>query len=636
MGQPASAEVLSAESPAVSTGNGDSIAELLQARLSQFSAVPGDAMDWTALAALYDREAAALGEAPSAAQIVHEAGRVHEERLGDPIEALAHYRRAAALDPTFIPNLQAARRVAHALGDVSLECALLESEAAATRNARDQAMLHLVRARLLEERLGRTAEGRAAVAAAARADPDSLAVTEHLGALAAAERRDEDLVRALERCAELAGDPGLAAAWLGAASATEENRLGRPERAADLAFRAFDLAPGDANVRAAAQRHAERQRSFDVVARVLAAEAAGEATPAREAALALCALARVREERLGDPDQARAALEEARRRGGDDPIVLDTLSTIHEARGEWEPAAEALRARGKQANAASDTPAEIVSRNLRLAELYEERLERAQEAAECYRAALAVDPRHRGALAALGRIHARAGDWEAVLATFLVERDAAAERRDRAQRCFKAGEVLEERLGRIDEAIQLYAEALALEPSLLAAHQALERLYGATGRFADLAALLEADLAATLEAEERVAVLFRLARLHEDRLADLGAAARDCERILELAPEHVVALRTLAALHERAKRFADLVDLNERLCRLTTDPRKSIALLQRTAEVQEEHLADEAAAIATYERILRLDPTHLPALRALSRLYGRAARWPDLVAMCRA
>jgi tetratricopeptide (TPR) repeat protein len=633
MAQPATAETPETSHPAATPG-GDSIGEQLEARLAQLPAVPGDAMDWASLAALYEREAAALGTEPSAARLLHEAGRIHEERLADPAGALAYYRRAAASDRLFLPNLQAARRLANALGDLELECDLLQAEAAAVKDPRDEAALDLVRARLLEERLGRATEGRAALAAAASADPESLAVAEHQAILAAAEGRDEDLSRALERCAELAAAPGLAAAWLVSASGVEQDRLGQPDRAAHLALRAFELAPADATVRAAARRHSERQLRFDALARVLSAGAAAEGAPPREAGLALCELARIEEERLSHPAQARAVLERARQVGGTDPIVLDALARIHEARGDWQATADVLRARA--AAGVPEDPAELVTGNLRLAELCDERLGRPDEALACYRAVLSIDPHHRGALAALGRLYARAGNWEQLLGTFLSERDAAGDARERAQRCFKAAEVLEEHLGRIDQAIELYREALVLDPSLLAASQALERLYERTGLYAELAALLEADLAATHQPEERIALLFRLARLHEDRLGDLDAAARDYDRILELAPEHAVALRALASVHEHAGRHAELVQLLERLGRQTTDPRKAIALLQRTAEVQEEQLGDEAAAATACERILRLDPTYLPALRALGRLYARTGRWAELVAMCRA
>ncbi|HTP27035.1 MAG TPA: tetratricopeptide repeat protein [Anaeromyxobacteraceae bacterium] len=627
MAQPADAELL--ETP---SSEGDSIAERLAARMAERPAVPRDAMDWATLAAVYEREARALSADPAAARLLHEAGRIHEERLGDPQAALACYRRAMAADRLLVANLQSARRVAHELKDVELECEIMEAETAAARDPRDQAALALARARLLEERLGRKAEGRSAL----ETDRASLAAADHEAVLAAEEGRHEDLAQALERCAERSSAPRLAAAFLMAASSVEEHRLHRLERAAELAFRAFELHQDDPSVRSAARRQAERLQRFEVLAAVLAADARAEHTPSRERALALCSLSQL-EERLGKAEKAHASLEGARRVGGADPVVLDALVGIHEARGDWEAAAGALRARTEAHVAGAPGDAlELVCGNVRLAALCEERLGRIDEAIACYRAALSIDPGHRGALTALGRLHARAGNWEQLLETFLSERAVTSDQRERASRCFKAAEVLEERLGRVEKAIDLYAEALALEPTLLAAHQALERLYEKSGCFDKLAALLEADLDMTSQSEERVALLFRLAPIYEERLGDLEGAARCCERILEIAPEHVVALHTLASVRGRAGRFADAIDIHERLVKLTIDTRKAIALLQRKAELQEEKLADEAAAAITHERILKLDPGYLPSLRALGRLYLRAGRFVDLVTMFRA
>jgi len=100
MAQPATSENPETTHPGAAPG-GDSIGEQLEARLAQLPAVPSDAMDWASLAALYEREAAALGTDPSAARLLHEAGRIHEERLADPAGALAYYRRAAASDRLF-------------------------------------------------------------------------------------------------------------------------------------------------------------------------------------------------------------------------------------------------------------------------------------------------------------------------------------------------------------------------------------------------------------------------------------------------------------------------------------------------------------------------------------------------------
>ena len=523
--------------------------------------------------------------------------------------------------------------------EAAAEAALYDREAQLASDGEARARLLLAAGRLQAGRLRDPAAAllryRAALVAHAGSVEAQLAVAESELAEAAAAGRHDDRVRALERCAELEASPARAAALLGAAAAVAEERLERPALAADLALRAFERIPEDATVRREARRAAEREGRLEDLSRVLSAEANAAGASPREAALAACELARCLAQ-LGRDEAAREALGRARELGGEDMVVLDTLASLHEQRGEWEAAAEALRARASaHAAGARDEVADLVAGNLRLAEICEERLGRAAEAVAGYEAVLALDPAHRGALVALGRLHARAGDWARLLATFLAERDAAQDPRERAHRAFKAAEVLEERLGHPAEAIELYQQALALDPALHAARQALERRYDLDGRHVDLAALLEDDLAHTDAIEERIALFLRLARLQDDRLGDLASAARACERALEAAPGHVLALRTLSGLYDRAGRFSELVPLNERLLAVTRDPRSAVSLLQRTAEVQEEHLADPLAAAATQERILRIDPAHRPALRALGRIYAGAGRWRELVALWR-
>src|SRR5512139_3191768 len=98
----------------------DSIAGQLASRIDAVPAAPDDAMDWAATAAAFEREAAALGARPAAAQFIYEVGRIYEEHLSDPAGALAFHRRALGLDPAFLPNLRACRRLAMDAGDDGL------------------------------------------------------------------------------------------------------------------------------------------------------------------------------------------------------------------------------------------------------------------------------------------------------------------------------------------------------------------------------------------------------------------------------------------------------------------------------------------------------------------------------------
>src|ERR1700738_1635314 len=56
-------------------------------------------------------QAAALGPVARAAPVHHAMGRVWIERLGDPRSAATCYQNAFALDPSYRPNLEAARRL---------------------------------------------------------------------------------------------------------------------------------------------------------------------------------------------------------------------------------------------------------------------------------------------------------------------------------------------------------------------------------------------------------------------------------------------------------------------------------------------------------------------------------------------
>lgn len=633
------AEPLLADPPLPPPGRGsaaapaDSLAAHLAARVEDLPPSAGDAADWTAAAAACDREATERGQGREAALLLHQAGRIHEERLGDPDGALAFYERAIAVGPGHLPSLQAARRIAARWGYATRECRLLEAEARETPDPRHAASLDYARARLLAVTLGRPDEARALLAGASVRDPSHLPLLAEHGRLAAAEGRLDELLEDWRRAAEVADAP-TAAAILCAAAALAEERLGRPDEAADLALAAFRKAPSDPAARAMALRHAERLGRADDRAELLAAEGR-EASSPRAAALAFLELARAEEER-GRTDRAHAALDEARRAAPDDPAVLAARAREAEAREAWGELAEVLRARVEVHRLTPGTdPAELAGALLRLAEVQEQRLGRPADAAAGYREALAVDPHHRGALAALGRLHARAGEWELLLETFLAERDASDDPREQAQRSFKAGELLEERLDRPASAAGLYEEALRLDPGLLAAARALERLLERLERFPELCDLLRREAEATTEPAHRVAVLFRLARYREDRLADLDGAADAYRLILEAEPGNGLALRSLAVVQERAGKTAELAVTLEHAAASTRDPREAVALLTRAGEAREAS-GDESGAAAAWERALAADPAHLPALRALGRLCARAGRWEELVDMCRA
>lgn len=620
--------------PGGESPEGDSIAGQLVSRFDKVSPTPGDALDWAAIAARYEREAAVLGDRARAAELLFEAGRVFEERLHDPQVALDFYRRAFAAGRQFLPNLRALCRLAVELGETAVAEEALAAEAERTGDPASP----LGDAPLPEHAPAAPPSAAAPLAPAApasRSSPAPPLVAALADAEAAARAGDEaGLLAAYLRCADLADDRRVAGHYLLSASGVAAEGLGDLDRAGALAQTAFARCPDDPLIRGAARLHASRSGDLLGLAEVLRADAAH--TPDAEAARALTELARV-EERLGHGDRAVASLEQAWTLAPDDPRVITELARLREARREWDAASDALEALAA-AHLAHGGPGhrlEAVAAKLRRIEVEEVHLGRREEAVRSCRDVLELDPAQRTALAAMGRLCAGAGDWEGVLTTFRAEAAAARDPRERAQRLFRAAQVLDEHLDRTAEAALAYRAAMAEDLDLLVARTALERLLERDGRWEELCQLLEADLGAGASTGEEIDALLRLARIEDERRGDPAAAARRYRRILELDPGNPSARRLLRATLDRQGAGAELAEvLREEAER--AGPRRRLAFLQRRAEVLEEQVRDGAQAIDAWEEIRALEPHHLPALRALGRLHAGAARWEAVASLFRA
>ncbi len=596
--------------------------------------------DWAGEAEALEREAVARGAGLDAAALFVEAAHLREQHLGDPAAALGLVVRALEADPTYLPAVRATRRLASDLDDGTALSQALELEVRLTTGPSDRADLSLALARTLA-RLGLPEASQAALRRAEEASPGHFGVAEERAVRAAAAGDRPGLAEAWLACADAAAEPRLAADFLVAAAGLLEDALGDLERAGQAALRAYGLHGQDPVVRAAARRHAERLGQQEVLADILRADAVSAS--ALDAGTTWLQLARVLAEGLDRPEEALQALERGHAAAPSDPLLLAELARVREQRGEWEEVSAALR---DLAGAHLDRHdpahlAEAVAAWLRRAEVEEERLGRTPEAIACCQAVLALMPGHRGALSTLGRLCARAGDWDGLLEAFVGEALAARDPRERAQKTYKAAEVLEERLSEPDRAIGLYREALSIDPALLAARVALERLHERQGHWQELVALLEADLGELETAPGlatrtlRLTLLQRRAELLEEHLDQPEQARAAWEAVQALAPGHLPALRALGRLHAQAGHWEALIGLFRAEADAAGDADAAAEQVLRIADLLDRRLGSADEAIAAYQEVLTLSPSHLPAMAAPSRLYRARGDHEGLVEVLR-
>src|SRR5690606_38132789 len=117
---------------------------------------------------------------------------------------------------------------------------------------------------------------------------------------------------------------------------------------------------------------------------------------------------------------------------------------------------------------------------------------------------------------------------------------------------------------------------------------------------------------------------------HRQHLGDLVEARRCYEAVLLEAPHHPQALAGLDQTLALSGQYKDLLSSLHRQLEGSPTPRQQVALWERIAQLYEEEFLLHADAAVALESVLRLDPSRLPAMVSLARLYRTLEQWQDL------
>ncbi len=257
-----------------------------------------------------------------------------------------------------------------------------------------------------------------------------------------------------------------------------------------------------------------------------------------------------------------------------------------------------------------------------------------EKAKQAYKTAAELDRADVAIVTALEQRDRAETAWGELERTLERKANAVAkDARHRAALIVERARVMEHRANRVDAALELYETALRLDPHATSANVALERLCHAQKRWRDLIRVLERRAAQSTHPEERALALYRVGRLHAERLGNRDEALDALERAAKEQPDDPLVLEELASLLERAERWPRLVDVIARLASVTPEAQEQLALWHRIGNLLDERLQRPAQAREAFERALGIDPTHVPTLQALGRIYEQAQAWDALVAM---
>jgi tetratricopeptide (TPR) repeat protein len=595
------------------------------------------------LAEVLEREAE-VADAPTAqADFLYRLGELKTGSLYDLDGALSAFRKAIERYPQHVAARAAVERLinspAHAVAALDLLeplaeqerdfgklIELLEVRASVTQGKPERAALLERIAQLAEKELSDPSRAFEAVARAFIETPDESRLTDEMERLARACGRDSDAAFKLEEVLDRvtfgmkSSDSGrrMAAEMqreLGLRAARIWERLSDDQRAETRYQTVLDNESDNHEALAALERIYRQRGDSTLLAEMLLRRAGLEEDIVKRKSL-LTEAAALYQGPLADEFKAVEAWKKILELDETDGKALSSLAELYHRSRRFEELVSVLTTQARLLN--GNAKANILAR---IADLLSEELDQSAQAIEVYRELLQIQPGSLKALSALEALYSRREDWAQVQEVLGRRLRAVAATKDKIAVLRKLAQLSLEKLHSVDDAVSHLQQVLELQPGDPDAQADLERLLEAGEKWYELVDVLVRHADASHKAnklDEEIGLLLRAAEIWEGKVQAPEQAKKLLERVLEIDPNHVRALMSLARIYESQHDWARCKATLEKAVRLAKTNAEMAELYYRLGRMEAERQGD-AAAEPYYERALQADPTNVEVAEALEK-----------------
>jgi tetratricopeptide (TPR) repeat protein len=483
-------------------------------------------------------------------------------------------------------------------------------------------------------------------ARAFREDPGHPKSKEELERLSAAVGASDALAGVYEQVVASLDDPQLATRLLLRAAEIREDDLGQLDRAVEHYRKVLEIDDEHHQSADALERLFQQAERYEDLAAIYRRKARMLPSPADQREQLVKAAA-IYEDILDNPAEAIAVHQQVLEADSGDLESLDRLVELQTQLGKWSALLETYE-RKAEVVADPDARKELFTA---MGRVYETQLDDSTKAIDVYQRVLEIDPDDLPALGHLDGLFEATTQWRDLLQVLERQSELVAEDAPRIELRFRIGELWRRHLEDPMQAIEIYRNILAETPDHqstldaltsmtsdavepLAAAEALEQVYLASGEYRKLTEVREVQIRFTEDPVERVEMLQQLAEIYEIQLEDPPSAFSAFVRALPLDTRNELTLASLERLaeqtsswHEAASRYdAEVQRMREE------SPEEVVHLAKRSAVINEVQLDDVDAAISRYQFVVDVDSADVSAIEALDRLYEQTERWDDLAA----
>lgn len=326
---------------------------------------------------------------------------------------------------------------------------------------------------------------------------------------------------------------------------------------------------------------------------------------------------------LGSPNDAEIHFKRVLEYDARSNAALEGLAALYESLGRHKDTVAVFERRVDQA---LDVPGRVEWLR-RIAKVLDQKARDVDGAISAYKRITELDGTNALALRELAELLEREQRWPALISILKRSEELASTSEERLAIRYRTAGLWETELDNPDQAIAVYRTVLDDDSSHQLSLKALERLFTSLNRPEELLKVFERMAQLAPHAEEAVRLLNKIASLHEESFEDLRSAANAHERILQVDPQNVPAIKNLQRLLRALGEWELLVQAYELHISLTRDPKEIVGLYLAMGEVYAKELGRTDKAEAVYNAALEFEPSSQDAIHSLGSLYEKSGNW---------
>ena len=573
-------------------------------------------------------------------ELLHQIAALYDDAAGDPSAAFDTTARALAADPSSEMSQEGLDRLARLTNRFADMAKVLEELAAKQEDPELGSALYSSAARVVQDDMGDIEGAIRLYGCVLSVDETNLPAAESLQGLYQTTERYAEMSEILQRKSNMLEDLDEQKAALYQAATREEDLLERQEMAVAIYKKVLALDEEDVKSIDALIGLFLAAETWTELLDVYAKKADLVFDPDEKKAI-YYQVGAVYERELGDVVHAIDTYQRVLELDPDDLTALGRLDVLYQSAENW---AELLSVLTQESELTAD-PAEAVSYQYRIAELYEKRLDDVVRAVELYRDILNIQTDHEPTLTALEGIKGTEGENALAAATVLetvydamgeydrlisvleVQANCSEDSFSQVELLHRIAALYEESLGNLASAFDVFGRAVAVDSENEDSLGSLERLAMTIERWPQVAELYDSELKKLEDEPDRlVGLVMRVAQVYEVQLEDVDNAVARYRTALEHDPENQAAVRALDRLFTSAERWSDLAEVLIQEADIGQSPDEILDFKYRLGEVFQLRLDDVDKAIEAYSEVINAAPEHEEALAALESLFAAGVK----------